>query len=78
VGTKTSSLCRFRMKFTHLIMILNVELLRNLQMEVSTSMNMSITESPVIIQARTYGCKEKNMKLPESWGKVVGLSALIV
>jgi hypothetical protein len=26
-------------------------------------MNMSSTESPVIIQAKTCGCKEKNMKI---------------
>lgn len=32
-------------------------------MEVSTSMNMSNTESPVIILAKTCGCKEKNMKV---------------
>ena len=32
-------------------------------MEVSTTMNMCKTESPVIILAKTCGCKEKNMKV---------------
>ena len=32
-------------------------------MEVSTTMNMSNTESPVIILAKTCGCKEKSMKV---------------
>jgi hypothetical protein len=36
-------------------------------MEVSTTMNMSDTESPVIILAKTCGCKEKNMKVTYSF-----------
>jgi hypothetical protein len=52
------------MKFIHLVMIQNVEFL---QMEVSTTMNISNTESPVIILAKTCGCKEKNMKVTYSF-----------
>ena len=32
-------------------------------MEISTTMNISNTESPVIILAKTCGCKEKNKKV---------------
>jgi hypothetical protein len=36
-------------------------------MEISTCMNISNTESPVTIIAKTCGCKEKNMKVTYSF-----------
>ena len=36
-------------------------------MEVSTGMNISNTESPVTILAKTCGCKEKKMKVTDSF-----------
>jgi hypothetical protein len=36
-------------------------------MEISTCMNISNTESPVTILAKTCGCKEKNMKVTYSF-----------